>query len=267
MPDLTQGYSGGGKGNCKILDDILKQAPLNVNLPAAWLPQKLFTLNFIPYAKSHWTYDGSRCNCEDLSSALWAVWDYIKSVKRSAKESPLPKADKVSCLTTGGMITKAKPVFAGHARGNVRLQSTGLTDGRCLFPVHWICKIGNVYCDPTYNRMPVNPQDIVEREIKKLSPCLFVAKDGSFLYARSTTDRAPGFSDSWREMKGAGWISSANWKTKTRAFAAHPFHGSPESGHGLEGFRGSRGQRVRCTQGRLRGLGQPQPQRGLIAER
>jgi hypothetical protein len=216
MPDLTRGYNGGGKGNCAVLDAILKQAPLNVNLPALWLPQKLFTLNFMPYATNHWAYDGSTCNCEDLSNALCAVWDYVKSVKRTGGENVLPKAEKVSCLSTGdGLITKAKPVFAGPAKGNVRLQSTGMTDGRCLFPVHYICKIGGTYCDPTYNQMPSTPTDIVERELKRLTPGLFIAKDRSFLYARSLADPAPGFTTSWHEMKGAGWISSQDWKTKT----------------------------------------------------
>ena len=215
MPDSTRGYHGGGKGNCTILDAILKQAPLNVNLPPAWLPQKLFTLNFMPYAKSHWAYDGSACNCEDLSSALCAVWDYVKSVKRAGTEMPLPRAEKVSCLSSGGMITKPNRVFAGPARGNVRLQGTGTTDGRCLFPVHWICRIGLGYYDPTYDRMTTNPKDIVERALTKLTPGLWIAQDRSFLYARSATDPAPGFSDSWHEMNGAGWSSAQDWKTKT----------------------------------------------------
>jgi hypothetical protein len=215
MPDLTQGYRGGGKGNLRILEAILKQAPLNVNLPGHWLPQKLFTLNFMPYAKRHWRYDGSACNCEDLSSALTAIWDYIKTTKRSPREGALPRAEKVRCLVKKGLITKPTSVFAGPAKGNVRLQPSGSTDGRCLFPVHWICKIGNRYFDPTYDRMTQNPQDIVQRTITKRSPGLWISTDGASLYVRDAQNPAPGFSDSWREMNAGGWITAADWKEKT----------------------------------------------------
>ncbi len=215
MPDLTRGYHGGGKGNCTILDAILRQAPLDVNESAHRLPQKLFTLNFMPYARIHWAYDGSACNCEDLSSALVAVWDYIKSAKRATSESVLPTVEKVSCLPGSAMITQAKPVFAGPAAGNVRLQSTGMLDGRCLFPTHYICKIGTSYFDPTYDRMPPRPADIVQRELKKHSPGIFIAKDKSRLYAFSASTPARGFSDSWHEMDATGWISAMDWKTRT----------------------------------------------------
>jgi len=142
MPDLTQAYRGPGLGNRVIVDAIFREAPLNAALPGRWLSKALFTNNFMPYAKSHWAYDGSACNCEHLSSALCAVWSYVKFIKRPKGLEELPKAEKVSCLSGDGMITRAVRVFAGAAHGNVRAQSTGMMDGRCLFPVHWICKIG-----------------------------------------------------------------------------------------------------------------------------
>lgn len=222
MPDLTQGYLGPGKGNQAIVDAIFRVTPLNVSLPVQWLSKFLFTNNFMPYAKSHWAYEGSLCNCEHLSSALNAVWSYVKGVKRPKGLEPLPAAEKVSCLgtiSTDGIITKAERVFAGVAHGNVRAQTSGLTDGRCLFPVHWVCKIGTLYFDPTYDRFTTNPEDIVQRKLTKLTPGLWISKDRQFLYAHNWL-RAPQFSDSWNEMNASSWISSQDWKAKT----ARSFH-------------------------------------------
>jgi hypothetical protein len=215
MSHLTQGYHGNGRGNCRILDAILAKAPVNLGLPASFLAAKLFELNFMPYAKAHWQYDGSACNCEDLSGALTAVWDYVKTVKRSRNEPVLPKAEKVRCIEGNGIITRATRVFAGPARGNVRLQNTGALDGRCLFPVHWVCKIGNTYFDPTYDRTTQNARDIVQREIRRVTPVLWRSTDNRYLYARDAQNPAQNFSDSWHEMDARGWISAADWKTKT----------------------------------------------------
>jgi hypothetical protein len=105
-------------------------------------------------------------------------------------------------------------VFGGPAHGNVRAQNTGMMDGRCLFPIHWICKIGMMYFDPTYDRSTANPEDIVERKLTKLTPGLWISKDRQFLYAHN---RVPAlkFSDSWNELSVTGWISFQDWKAKT----------------------------------------------------
>ena len=81
----------------------------------------------------------------------------------------------------------------------------------------WICKIGIMYFDPTYNRSSLTPGDVVERILAKLTPALWLSEDRRFLYARNL-DAAPRFTDSWNEMNAKGWISSADWKTKTARF-------------------------------------------------
>lgn len=214
MPDLTQGYLGPRRGNQAVVDAIFRQSPLNVGLPGHWLPRAMFTNNFMPYAKTHWAYDGSACNCEDLSSALCAFWSYIKGVKRPVGLEPLPAGEKVSCLVGRGMITRPIRVFAGPAGGNVRALGTAALDGRCLFPIHWVCKIGLTFFDPTYDRYTVNRADISERELTKPAPGIWLSIDKRYLYTHNLA-AAPQFSDSWCEMDAAGWMTAKDWKAKT----------------------------------------------------
>lgn len=217
MTDLSRGYLGNAKGNCLVVDAILRQAPLNLGLPGHWLVKAFFNNNFMPYAKAHWAYEGSTCHCEDLSNALLAAWDYMKS-KRPGGLDVLPRAEKVGCpFGGGGIITRALPVFAGPARGNIRRQRTGATDGRCLFPIHYMCKIGASFLDPTYDRITSLLEDCVERRLIKEScpPFFWLAADRHLLYVRNTADPAPGFSDSWQELDTTGWIRADAWKLKT----------------------------------------------------
>jgi len=213
MPDLTMGYQGPGRGNMSVVDAIFRHAPLNVALPAHWLPKAAFTNNFMPYAKIHWSYDGSNCNCEDLSSALWAFWSYIVSSKRPQGLDPLPRAEKTPC-SAPNIITRALPVFAGPAFGNIRHQQTNSPDGRCLFPVHWVFQVGRLYLDPTFDRITENPTDLVIAHYTRLTPNLFRSEDQRYLYARNpiATDR---FSDSFNELDAAGWLPAQEWKSRT----------------------------------------------------
>ena len=113
-----------------------------------------------------------------------------------------------------GMITRALRVFSGPVRGNVRNPATAALDGRCLFPVHYLCKIGTRYFDPTFGRSTIVRDDCVEREIKRLGLTLWLDKDKTRLYVRNLTT-APGFSDSWNEFRADQWITHADWKSLT----------------------------------------------------
>lgn len=221
MTDLTRGYLGAGKGDLGVVQAIFEQSPLNVGLPAQWLARAFFTNNFMPYAKTHWRYDGRDSNCDDLANAFLAAWNYLKVVKRPAGLDPLPLAGKISGVPDESyFITRPLPVFAGPARGNVRAHVGDPTDGRCMFPVHWVAKVGLMHFDPTFDRITANTADIVERGLTKLTPVLLMAKDKSRLYVRNL-DAATGFSDSWNEFDAAGWISAADWKTQTHRDGMH----------------------------------------------
>jgi hypothetical protein len=211
MPDLTRGYPG----NTAVVKAICDLVPVNLIVNPFFLARNLFQNNFMPYARTYWVgYDATYCNCEDLANALIATWVYFKGVKNMPQ---LPRAEKANCVEGDGMITNAIPVFGGPAHGNVRQQTTGGLDGRCLFPIHWLCKIGFEYFDPTFNRFTSTKDDCVERRLSKWSPNLWVANDGQRLYLRNLTP-APQFGDSWDEMDAAGWISAADWTNKTGRF-------------------------------------------------
>ncbi|MCU7923831.1 MAG: hypothetical protein KZQ88_14170 [Candidatus Thiodiazotropha sp. (ex Dulcina madagascariensis)] len=218
MPDLTKGYQGNGRGNLAVLNAILGQLAVSWKGPRNSLPQELFTKNFMPYAKAHWAYDASRCNCEDLARAFWATWNYVGHKRQGlGPREVLPKANVEKCFgitDNKGMITKSKRVFNGPARGNVRNSAAGTLDGRCLFPVHYLCKIGNRYFDPTFDRATASRDDCVERKLDKLQPALWLSEDGQFLYERNQTPAA-GFADSWNEFSAADWVSHAQWKDLT----------------------------------------------------
>jgi hypothetical protein len=218
MPDLTQGYLGKGGGNTRVLEAILAQPAVTWRGPAGTLPQELFKRNFMPYAKAHWAYDASHCNCEDLARAFWATWNYVIFKRQDlGPREALPGGSVEKCFgmhDNVGMITKARRVFAGPARGNVRDTVRGNLDGRCLFPIHWLAKIGNRYFDPTFDRETGIRDDCVERRLSKLGPTLWLSQDETFLYERNRTP-APGFGDSWNEISAANWVTIAQWRDLT----------------------------------------------------
>jgi hypothetical protein len=213
MADLTQGYLGHGHGNCLVVEQIASHPYLNYQQQGQFLARSLFKGNFMPYAKTHWAYEASNCNCEMLANALLAVWDYIATVKRPAVSGALPQASKYNI---DGLVSKPLHFFAGAAHGNVRRAEDGALDGRCLFPIHWVSRIGLEYYDPTYDRSTANAEDSVERHIRRLGAhmAFWISLDGQKLYAHST-DAAPRFADSWVELNAAGYITAADWKTKT----------------------------------------------------
>ncbi len=218
MSDLTHGYQGQGTGNTVVLDAILARSAITWKAPARTLPQELFTKNFMPYAKAHWAYDASTCNCEDLARAFSATWNYVTHKRSSwGPKEVLPKASVEKCFGrtySVGMITNAIGVFSGPAHGNLRNPTTGALDGRCLFPVHYLCKIETRYFDPTFDRQTWSRDDCVERKVIKLNLKLWLSEDGAFLYERNELP-APGFADSWNEHSAADWISHADWKDLT----------------------------------------------------
>ncbi|MCX6632555.1 MAG: hypothetical protein NTW28_33540 [Candidatus Solibacter sp.] len=219
MPDLTQGYQPGGNGNNRIVEKIYQESSLDPRLPENQLAHSLFKWNFMPYARRNWAYDASMCNCEDLAMALQAAWSYLRTRPGGPTNlAMLGKAEKLKC-SPYAMITKPWQVFAGPARGNVRRPLDGKLDGRCLFPNHWVCKIGLTYFDPTFDRTTTNSADAVERHLMRLNLHLWVTKDAPrFLYLQNRADPAPQFADSWNELDAAGWISAEDWKAKTARF-------------------------------------------------
>jgi len=209
MAGLTPGYQGGGKGNTKVLDAILKGKRSIWLGPPATLASELFNKAFMPYAKSKWQYKGDTCNCEDLARAFWATWDYVRH-KRGGKN--WPKGEAVKC-SQGGLITKAWDAL-NRTQGNVRTGPGKSLSKHSLFPVHWVCRIGNQYFDPTFDEVSNNRNACVHVEIKKLGPTLWLSRDGKRLYERNL-DAAPGFTDSWNEFKAEEWVTYAEWKKLT----------------------------------------------------
>jgi hypothetical protein len=219
MPDLTGGYLGDGRGNTGVLDVILAHPGVTWKGPAGTLAHELFTKNFMPYAKAHWAYHGSQCNCEHLARAFHATWNYVGHKRKSTNpREVLPKAGVDKCFgamgRSGGMITRALAVFSGPAHGNVRNPTTNALDGRCLFPVHYLCQVGSRYFDPTFDRETAVRDDCVERKLDKLGLTLWLCKDGTRLYERNETP-APAFSDSWNEFNANDWVTYAQWKDLT----------------------------------------------------
>ena len=218
MPDLTGGYRGKGQGNTRILEAILARPGVTWRGPPATLAQELFSRNFMPYAKTHWAYEGSTCNCEHLARAFHATWDYVAHKRQGlGPRENLGKAAVETCLSTGasgGMISRPFRVFSGPANGNVRNPATGNLDGRCLFPVHYVAKVGNRYFDPTFDRTTMNRDDCVERKIRRLGPTHWLSQDGQYLYERSER-RAPQFADSWLEFSAGDWVTHDQWMTLT----------------------------------------------------
>jgi hypothetical protein len=216
MPDLTGGYGGKGRGNTRVLDAILDRPAVTWRGPAMTLPGELFTKNFMPYAKAHWAYDASACNCEDLARAFHATWEYVAHKRQGlGPRENLTKATVERCFgarDAGALISHPWRVFAGPAHGNVRNPVTGNLDGRCLFPVHYLAKIGTHYFDPTFDRMTHNRDDCVAKRISRLRQGLWLSEDQQNLYVR-TERRAPQFADSWLEYSAGNWISYADWKS------------------------------------------------------
>jgi len=219
MPDLTGGYLGNGRGNTRVLDAILARPGVTWKAPAGTLAHELFTKNFMPYAKVHWAYHGSQCNCEHLARAFHATWNYVGHKRKSLNpRETLLKAGVEKCFgamgRSGGMITRALAVFSGPAHGNVRNPTTNALDGRCLFPVHYLCQVGSRYFDPTFDRETALRDDCVERKLDKLNLTLWLCRDGTRLYVHNETP-APGFSDSWNEFNANDWVTYAQWKDLT----------------------------------------------------
>lgn len=215
MPDLTGGYRGKGQGNTRILDAILDRPAVTWRAPAMTLAGELFARNFMPYAKAHWAYDASTCNCEDLARAFHAIWEYVGHKRQGlGPRENLDKASVERCCGShaGAMISRPWRVFSGPANGNVRNPVTGNLDGRCLFPVHYLTKIGVRYFDPTFDRMTQNRDDCVAKRISRLRPGLWLSEDQQNLYVRIER-RAPQFADSWMEYSAGNWISSTDWKS------------------------------------------------------
>jgi hypothetical protein len=210
MGDLTR-Y---GSGDTAVVEAIFNQAPLDVTRPGPLLASALFKGNFIPYAKAHWAFDGSQCNCDDLASALLDAWVYLKSVKRPRNLPELPPGEKVACLAGGGMVTRVLPFFSGPTQGNVRQARDGQLDGRCLLARHWVLKVGLVHFDAAFNRSANDPAEIVERQITKLAPALWLSKDKHWLYLRNP-NAAPQFSETWDERPARGWLLPPDWAAKT----------------------------------------------------
>jgi hypothetical protein len=189
------------------------------------LAKALFRNRFMPYAKANWKYNGLDCNCGDLANAFCVAWVYIKNNKRTKGLLDPGAAQVVSCLhqrvEVDGLITrKDYSVFAGPAYGNVRTGQDGMLDGRCLFPVHWICQVGTHYYDPTFNHTTSRPDYILEREISRgrgeLATLWFsTEKPPRYLYARDTRRPALQFADSWHEMDARVFVPFQEWKTKT----------------------------------------------------
>lgn len=214
MPDLTGGYRGKGTGTTRVLDAILAQPAVTWKGPPFTLAKELFARNFMPYAKANWAYHASQSNCEDLARAFHATWDYVAHKRQGlGPREVLDKAsvEKVFGMTQNvGMITKPWNVFAGPARGNVRNPTTGILDGRCLFPVHYLLKVGSGYFDPTFDRTTQFRDDCVERKLKKLGLTLWLAEDERYLYERDER-QAPNFADSWNEFSSKDWVTHAVW--------------------------------------------------------
>jgi hypothetical protein len=215
MPDLTNGYRGKGQGNTRVLDAILDRPAVTWRGPAGTLAAEIFTKNFMPYAKSHWAYDASGCNCEHLARAFHATWEYVVHRRRDlGPRENLDKASVEKCFGTtlaAGLVSHAWRVFAGPAQGNVRDPISGNLDGRCLFKVHYMAKIGFRYFDPTFDRMTQSRDDCVERKLSSLKPGAWLSEDQQRLYIR-TEQRAPQFADSWMEYSADSWISHQDWK-------------------------------------------------------
>jgi hypothetical protein len=209
MADLTQGYKGGGKGNTQVLDAILKKKRSLWLSPPGLLASQLFNKVFMPYAKRTWTYDGATCNCEHLARAFIATWDYVR-FKRAAKN--LPKAEAVKC-PGGGLITQAWDAL-NRTQGNVRTGPGKSLSKHSLFPVHWLCKIGSQYFDPTFYKVTNSPNACIHLKIKKLGRTLWLSVDRSRLYERNL-NAAPGFADSWDEFKAEEWVTYDEWKKLT----------------------------------------------------
>ena len=213
MSGLT-GYQGSGP--TPILIAILAQHPLDTTLPSSTLAEKLFDNNLLPYAKTHWAYNGITCNCQNLAEAMVASWAYLKT---ATGRGDMPQASQENCSTQGkSVITINRPVLGGVAKGNIRLQSTGQPDGRCLFANHTVCQIGSEYFDLTYMRRTKDKADCILRDLKtKIGDAIWVVENapGRLLYVRDAQTTTAGFGDCYHELNGRGWLTAQDWKSKT----------------------------------------------------
>jgi hypothetical protein len=155
-----------------------------------------------------------------LANAFLATWVYVKGVKRTAT-LPSPGDAKSTDVVDGtGVVTSnAIHVFNGPANGNIIKRSTGLTDGKCLFPNHQVVRVGSKYYDPTFNlATAVTAYDAVVIKYRLMKPnsavMLYRTLDGRHLYAHNLV-RAPQFSDSWIEMNGTLRTPLNEWMVQT----------------------------------------------------
>ena len=176
------------------------------------LSKRIFTDNFMPYAKAHWTYGSGvgLCNCEDLAEAFQLTWLRVKQIcDHEGVRSLLATKEDLSMV-----IMQKMPVFniAADSNGNIKTEHGELT-GKCYFPVHWFCKIGSVLFDPTYSRWTTDKNDKVDRHVKKGCPRLLMSQEGPCVYIRDS-EAAPGFVDSWIELPVGDALDTPLWNKK-----------------------------------------------------
>lgn len=216
MADLTQGYSGGGRGTTRILDAILAIRPITIRAPVFTLGSELFRYNFMPYANRNWSYNGVTLNCEDLARAFVASIDYVRSKRlKAGLADPVPTAQAVNCTSLAeAIISNNFNFFRGPARGNI----SNSADCRCLFGNHWLAQVGTTYFDPTFNRETRRPDDCIQRRLKRLAvnkeKATYLDDSNTFLYIQQDTT-LPGFSCSYKEYDANLWITCENWNSYT----------------------------------------------------
>jgi hypothetical protein len=200
-------FTGGGRTD--IVQAIWNEHPLDLTLPDSVLADAVFGQNFMPYARRNWVYEGGMSNCQHLADAFIDTWYYIK---RANPKVALPAM--TVCCVAGPLVSRPLPVFDGRTRGNIRAMGTGEFDGRCYFALHHMCALLNKYYDPTYGRTELFSDYFLETLVDPIGEMLRRTPDKSRIFARSSAS-VTGFSDSWLEMNGLGWISAAEWKSRT----------------------------------------------------
>lgn len=234
MATNLTGYSGNGAGNTELVAYILDHPKaLDLTKSVEEIAKDLFHNHFLPVANQKWKYHGGTCNCQDLAGAFAGLWEYLKfrESKKKPEQNPrlnLPRCEVVECGDrTRGIITNgALSVLGGIANGNIRAQTSGMLDGRCLFPSHTLCKIDTKFYDPTFMQITSTVNACVQRELGgRLFPnSLMWVTSGAPKKVYINDDNTPtsGFSNCYREVANAeGWISHQNWITKTSRGGLH----------------------------------------------
>jgi hypothetical protein len=173
-----------------------------------WLARTLFAAKFMPYAKRKWKYC-AQWNCGDLADAFGRTWTYVSRCLRADLKPPAPsalQAKVVHAFNTPSITKGTFHLFApAGASGNVRGVDGKLT-GQCFFPEHWVCKIGHVYFDPTFDRFNTDPHDLIERAVEYLlrteDRAVLISTDQRQIYTRRAGECGP-FADSWNEIEWA----------------------------------------------------------------